>query len=63
MAKNPKVDLKLPGKLGEMPWVVSSRKSAPNSIAARSGDVAYNVRTSSDSFRALKKHGAVPSKD
>lgn len=62
MAKKPTVDLKLPGKLGEIPWVVSSRKSAPSSLAARSRDIAYNVRTSTDSFRALKTHGAVPDK-
>jgi hypothetical protein len=61
--KKPKIDLPLPGKLAELPWVVSSRQAAPNPLAARAGDVAYNVRTGADSFRALKHLGAIPDAD
>jgi hypothetical protein len=60
MEKKPNINLPLPGKLGQMRWVISSRKAAPTPLAERTGEVAYNVRTSSDRLRALQTKGFVP---
>ena len=49
------VDLPLSGKLADLVWIRTSRKSPPNEKAAHAGDVVYNVETPEDLGRAFKQ--------
>ncbi|HEY5724274.1 MAG TPA: hypothetical protein VIT45_18335 [Allosphingosinicella sp.] len=57
-SKGADIGLPLSGKLAELKWVKTSRKSPPSEKAALAGDVVYNVETAEDIGRAFKRQMA-----
>lgn len=53
--KGTDVGLPLTGKLAELTWIKTSRKSPPSEKAAHAGDIVYNVETPEDLGRAFKQ--------
>jgi hypothetical protein len=57
-SKGTDIGLALSGKLADLMWVKTSRKSPPSEKAALAGDIVYNVETAEDIGKAFKRQRA-----